>query len=300
VDNPLTAAKIELGRRLFYDPRLSANGRMACADCHQQARGFSDGLATHAGVTGEAGVRNAMALANVGYFRRLTWVDPTQTSLERQAKTPLFGTHPTEMGLAAGGDAVAEKLGSDACYKRLFRIAFPESGGAPSTERALKAIASFERILVSFNAPYDRYRRGDETAMTPQAKRGLALFTSDRLGCAACHKAPLFTDADTPSSAHKIAFGFPDGQDPGYDVASLAPDQGWFRTPSLRNVEASGPYLHDGSAARLEDAIAAHTVATSLRADDIPDLVAFLKALTDRGFLTDPRLGPPKPTCRAD
>ena len=297
-DNPMNAAKVELGRRLFYDRRLSASGEMACASCHQQARGFSDGLPTHVGATGQPGLRNAMALANVGWFKELTWVDPTITSLEQQAHTPMYGAHPVEMGLPPGDGGIWRKLSGEACYSRLTPRAFPGAGARLTPDLAVKAIAAFERTLISADAPFDRYRRGDASAVSEQARKGMALFYGPRFQCAVCHVGPRFTDADKPDGRHAIGSGLLPGEDQGYDTPALAVEQGRYRTPSLRNVALSAPYLHDGSAPRLQDAIVAHRGVTFgiLTADDLPPLVAFLKALTDETLTTSPRFGPPNLT----
>ena len=294
-DNPMNPAKVELGRRLFYDKRLSATGDMACGTCHQQALGFSDGLPTHVGATGQAGVRNAMALANVGWFKELTWVDPTVVSLEQQTRTPMYGAHPVEMGLAPGEGGIWRKLSGEACYRRLTPRAFPGAGARLTPDLAVKAIAAFERTLISADTPFDRFRRGDASAVSDQARAGMALFYGPRLQCAVCHAGPHFTDADKAVGRHAIGSGLLPGEDQGYDTPALAVEQGRYRTPGLRNVALSAPYLHDGSAPRLEDAIVAHRGVTFgvLTADDLPPLVAFLNALTDQTLMTSPRFGPP-------
>ena len=298
-DNPMNPAKVELGRRLFYDKRLSATGDMACASCHQQRLGFSDGLPTHVGATGQAGVRNAMALVNVGWFKALTWVDPSITSLEQQAHTPMYGAHPVEMGLAPGGGGIWRRLSGEACYRRLTPRAFPGEGARLNPELAVKALAAFERTLISAETPFDRFQRGDASAVSDQARAGMALFYGPRFQCAVCHAGPHFTDADKAGGRHAIGSGLLPGEDQGYDTPALAVEQGRYRTPSLRNVALSAPYLHDGSAPRLEDAIVAHRGVTFgiLTADDLPPLVAFLKSLTDEGLTTATRFGPPGLAC---
>jgi cytochrome c peroxidase len=173
-DNPMTAAKVELGRRLFYDARLSADGTTACASCHLQALAFTDGRARAEGVHGATGHRNAPSLANVGYFPTLTWANPHLDRLEIQALVPLFGTEPEEMGLAGREDAVFARLAADPWYARAFPAAFPERS-APDLATVTHALAAFQRSLISVDSAYDRARRGGAPeAMSPAARRGEA------------------------------------------------------------------------------------------------------------------------------
>src|SRR5262249_6716794 len=155
---------------------LSIDGTMSCATCHGQRRAFTDGARTHPGVHGDPGRRNVMGLANVGYFSSFTWGDPTHRALEDQARVPITGEHPVEMGMARKEAAIGERLGGDACYRRAFAKAFPEDGGAINLTTVTKALAAFQRTLVSNNAAYDRYIRGDKRAISDEAKEGLALF----------------------------------------------------------------------------------------------------------------------------
>jgi cytochrome c peroxidase len=167
--NPMSAAKVELGRHLFYDKRLSVNGRQSCASCHKQELAFTDGLARAKGSTGELHPRSSMSLVNVAYAPVLTWANPTLTSLEEQALTPMFGEHPIEMGLKGHEEEVLDAVRADATYQRLFPPAFPEV----SIDTITKAIAAFERSIVSMRSPYDRYRwGGEQDAISAAAKRG--------------------------------------------------------------------------------------------------------------------------------
>jgi cytochrome c peroxidase len=263
---------------------------MACATCHEQRRGFADGNRTHAGVTGEPGRRNVMSLANVGYLPVLTWADDRQTTLEAQALVPVTGDHPVEMGMGGHAGAIAERLGGDACYRRLFAAAFPETGGRIDLDAAVKAVAAFERTLVSVDAPYDRDRRG--LARLPEdARRGAAVFERR---CGTCHSGPAFTDA----RFHDLGLGT--GEDPGVaEINGRAEDRGRFRTAGLRNVALSAPYLHDGRAGTLAEAIAAHGPEIAPRPGELGDVIAFLGALTDQGFVTDPRFSLPPRGCPA-
>jgi len=290
-DNPMSAAKVGLGRRLFYDADLSIDGTLSCAGCHEQHRGFADGNATHPGVKGAPGRRNVPGLANVAYFAPLAWADPGQRTLEQQVATPILGEHPVEMGLHGQEAEIVRRLAADACYRRMFKAAFPGRDGEISFVNTAKAIAAFERTLLSFDAPYDRYQRGDRGALSPEARAGEAAFRQK--GCAVCHAGPNLTDG----RFHAIAEAF--GPDAGLaEKSGDASDRGAFRTPSLRNVALTGPYLHDGSAASLGKAIFAHErAAADLSQDEAKQIEAFLATLADRDFLSDPRFALPKSIC---
>lgn len=293
-DNPMSRAKVELGRKLFYDADLSIDGTMSCATCHEQRRGFTDSNRTHPGVHGDPGKRNVQTLANVGWYGALTWGDPGVKSLETQALIPIAGTDPVEMGFAGQETVLTARLEGQACYRRMFGAAFPEDGGAVTMATVAKALAAFQRTLVSFDSPYDQRRRGEPVPVSPEALRGERKFKAT---CAGCHAGPLFTDADKVGSRfHRIDTPFAGDGGLG-DVTGKADDQGRFRTPSLRNVALSAPYLHDGSAPTLEAAIRRHRVAVRLGDGDLAELVAFLGTLTDERFVTDPRFALPKAGC---
>jgi cytochrome c peroxidase len=333
-DNSMTDAKVELGRHLFYDKRLSANEQMSCAACHHQNLAFTDGRAVATGVNGEVGARSSMSLVNVAYLPVLTWMNPQLTSLEIQALIPIFGEHPVEMGMAGRERALWEMFKSDPTYERLFKRAFPEQ--ANQGEQALyslstltKALASFQRSIVSFNSPYDKYQFGSQPkALSASAKRGESLFFGEKMECYHCHGGLNFTDNVVHSRMPFPEMGFhntglynEDGkgryptQNPGIVEFTAEPaDQGKFRTPSLRNVSVTAPYMHDGSIQTLAEVIKSHYstkgrsasesgVANPLRSelivgfdineDEIKDLVAFLESLTDSDFLTDPTYSDP-------
>jgi cytochrome c peroxidase len=296
-DNPETAEKIELGRHLFYDTRLSVNGQYSCATCHQQQNAFADHNSRGIGATGERHARNVPSLANVAYRPVLTWFDPKLRRLEDQLLVPMMGTHPIEMGLSEA--QILNVLGEDSDYRRRFGAIF---GEAPTMIDMTRAIAAFERTLISFNAPWDRYRAGDEGAISTSAKRGEKLFFSEETQCFRCHPAPHFTDtyvtADLPFP--EIAF---------HDIG-LATDITRVRAPSLRNVALTAPYMHDGSLASLSDVIdlyksgglagardrkehSAYVRPFTLTATEKDDLIAFLESLTDTDFVTDPRYADP-------
>ncbi|WP_422125368.1 cytochrome-c peroxidase [Sphingobium arseniciresistens] len=293
--NPMSAAKVALGRRLFYDADLSVNGTLACAGCHEQKRGFADGNATRPGVHGDPGRRNVPGLANVGWQRRLTWADPSLPDLETQVLVPLLGEQPVEMGMKGKEAELSRRLRADACYVRMFARAFPQAGGQVDTGTVAAALAAFQRTMISRKSAWDeaqrKHRRG---TLLPAVRAGAAQFLSS--GCAACHGGPDFTDGEY----HRLGGGNEPGVgrelDRGLAEKSGDPaDAGRFRTPSLRNVAVTGPWLHDGSARTMAEAIARHPAPPPASA--MPSLLAFLEALTDPSFLSDPRLSMPDHAC---
>lgn len=288
-ENSMSAAKVALGRRLFYDRALSNDGSMACADCHQQARGFTDGLPTHVGVTGDMGLRNVPGLANVAWRSGLTWTDAGITTLEAQAMVPMTGTKPVEMGMASRDGDLATRLDADPCYRRMFAQAFPGKKGATDFARVTAALGAFQRTMISFGSAYDR------GALTLLAAKGAAQFKAS--GCASCHSGPDLTDG----KVHYVGTAAPrESDDPAYGgkppPPGFEPPPEQFRTPSLRNVAVTGPWLHDGKADSIDGAIRRHAAA-HLTGIDMPALLAFLDALTDRDFLKNPALGPPPVGC---
>jgi cytochrome c peroxidase len=329
--NPWSAAKAELGRHFFYDKRLSANGTQSCASCHDQARNFTDGRAHAIGSTGETHRRSAMALSNVGYYSVLTWASDLQDSLEKQALLPLFGESPVELGNAGQEVALLARLAAEPRYAPLLEAAYPD---APTVTLAhlTEAIATFERSLLSGNAPYDRFLAGDKNALSPEAKRGADLFFGERAECFHCHGGFAFADSVTfagktvrERSFHNTGLYNVDGKGayPASDVglaeiSGNAADMGRFRAPSLRNVAVTAPFMHDGSLPTLEAAIAHYGRGGTLTpsgpnagdgaksplkselvrgfaptAGEINDLKAFLEALTDEEFLTNRRYSDP-------
>ncbi len=322
-DNPMSAAKVELGRHLFYDTRLSVDGDMSCATCHLQRLAFTDGRAQAIGTTGEVHRRSAMSLTNVAYSPRLSWASPLLDRLEDQALLPLFGEEPVEMGLAGREAALLEMLGGDALYSRLFRESFGGDADPVSVANMTRAIAAFERTLISGNAPYDRHLRGEADALTPAARRGLRLFLSERLECFHCHGGFSFTDSldheGMPTAQvafHNTGLYDADGSgaypatDTGLHELTNAPgDMGRFKAPTLRNIAVTAPYMHDGSLATLAEVIEHYadggrhpSKLTSefvsgfvLEDEELSDLLAFLDSLTDPAFLSDPRFAAPPP-----
>ena len=331
-DNPMTAAKVELGRHLFYDARLSGNGTQSCASCHRQEAAFSDGLARAVGSTGETHPRSSMALVNVAYNASLTWAHPQLERLEDQIPVPMFGSQPVELGITGHEDVVLERLRADEIYEPLFQAAFPAATGPYDWDLIVKALASFTRALVSVGSAYDRFVFDkDETAMSASARRGMELFLSEDFECHHCHGGFNFSVA----SVH-VATAFPEkvfhntglydlgdgaypmGNQGAFEITHRPEDMGRFRPPTLRNVAVTAPYMHDGSIATLEEVIETYAaggrrIAEGPLAGDgrrnpfksgfVPgfpiteqekaDLVAFLHALTDESFLTDPRFSDP-------
>lgn len=276
-------ARAELGRRLFYDADLSRDGTMACATCHEQHHGFADGNPAHPGVTDEPGRRNVPGLANVRQFKRLTWADPRQTSLEHQAAVPVFGTHPVEMGMGGMEAEIPKRLGRDPCYVSMFAAAFPQKNRAITFAKISSALASFERTLVSRSSPYDHGQ------LSTDAKAGQALF---RRHCASCHSGADFTD----QAYHRLGPIDPMAKDDGLmEVTKRPADRQRFRTPSLRNLTVTAPYWHDGSAPTLFAAIARHRLYVPL--DALPKLEVFLNSLTDTNFIANPDFSLPKSAC---
>jgi cytochrome c peroxidase len=277
VDNPLTAEKIALGRALFYDTRLSANQTQACASCHLQELAFSDGLARPTGSTGHLLPRNAQGLFNLGWLPNYTWASNALVNLEDQIAIPIRAERPVELGVNDGNAAeVLARFAEDPDYVALFAAAWPDSGGEPSWNRIIMALASFMRTMTSFDSRYDRFLAGDETALTAEERQGLALFNSERLECFHCHAGPTLTtayvDAGDPADHHPFVFfsnglynvgnaGTYPAHDRGlYDLTLNRRHMGLFRPPSLRNVAVTAPYMHDGSLATL-DAVIDHYAA---------------------------------------
>lgn len=283
VPSAIEQARVELGRRLFYDADLSRDGTMACATCHEQKHAFADGNRTHPGVTGEPGRCNVPGLANVRWIAPLTFADPARTTLEAQVAVPVFGTHPVEMGMQGREDEIAVRLRRDGCYVRQFRSAFPREEGRIDPANVAHALAAFERMLVSFGSAFDR------GTLPPDAQRGRAVFAR---ACAGCHAGPLFTDR----AYHRLDPVDPAAPDQGlFEATGRAEDRARFRTPSLRNVLLTGPWWHDGSAGAIEEAIRRHR--RPVTPADMAALVAFLGALSDPAFTTRADLAMPDQAC---
>jgi cytochrome c peroxidase len=271
VDNPMSAVKVELGRRLFYDKRMSANGQESCATCHRQEFAFTDGKARAVGSTGEMHPRGSMSLANVAYNPALTWSNPTMTALEGQALVPMLGTDPIELVLGGHEEQFLAQLRNDTLYQRLFPRAFPKADALYTMTNVVRAIAAFERTIISVRSPYDHYRYGGEPgAISDAAKRGETFFFSGQRGsCFQCHSGWNFNGdlryegrADARAfffntGLYNVAgeFSYPPPNTGIHQVTKRVEDIGKFRVPTLRNVAVTAPYMHDGSIATLGEVI---------------------------------------------
>jgi len=271
VENVMNAAKVELGRYLFYDKRISSNGKESCASCHRQELAFTDGLARAEGTTGEKHPRSSMSLANVGYNPTLTWANPSLSSLEEQAMIPILGMEPVELGLKGQEARFLADVRGDPAYQNLFPRAFPGVGELYTMNNIAKAISAFERTIISVNSPYDRYRYdGEPNAISDSAKRGEVLFFSgERTACFQCHGGWNFSGGvrydggEIPKAEfHNTGlynvsgeFSYPSPNTGLYQFTHRREDIGKFRVPTLRNIAVTAPYMHDGSIATLSDAI---------------------------------------------
>ena len=328
----MSTAKVDLGRFLFYDKRLSGNGTLACSGCHLQEKAFTDGLAVAKGSTGEFTPRNSQSLGNVAYSPTLTWANPGLVLLERQMEVPLFGENVVEMGINDGNKAaVLQRLADTSLYPPRFAQAFPGEVNPVSWGNAIRAIAAFQRSLISGNSTYDQAVAG-KAVLSSAEQRGRDLFFGSKAGCSQCHHGFNFNDqvVDANSQAvtrvfHNIGLynvggtgAYPEPNRGVMELSGLFKDMGAFRAPSLRNVEVTAPYMHDGSIATLEevmDVIAESgrnitsgvyagdgrrnpyksplVTPLALTDQDKSDLIAFLKTLTDLEFLSNPQQSDP-------
>lgn len=243
-DNPLTEAKIELGKQLYFDPRLSRDNTISCASCHDPKMGWSNGAAVATGIRGQQGGRSAPTIINAGYFYFQFW-DGRATEVEGQALGPI--QNPIEMDLTL--DELVEKLNGIEGYRQQFHEVF---GTDATAENVAKAIGAFERTIISGNAPYDQFKAGDTSALSESAQRGMELFFN-KGHCSACHSGPNFSDG----AFHNLGVSF-DREDPDlgrFVHSNLGGDRGAFKTPTLREIARTAPYMHDGSLKTLEDVI---------------------------------------------
>ncbi len=331
-ENPMNDAKVELGKLLFYDTRLSVNQTTSCASCHLQHLAFTDGRARSVGATGQQHPRSSMSLVNVAYASRLTWANPLLDKLEDQALTPLLGDNPVEMGMGGREAELIGLLNSESRYRELLPRAFPDDDDAASVLNTVRSMASFVRTIISYDAPYDRYLAGEESALNDAAARGMDLFFSERFECFHCHGGFNFSDSTTHANAVVEAVGYhntglynihnsgayPPDNTGLHDMTGKARDMGRFRAPSLRNVAVTAPYMHDGSIATLDEVLD-HYASGGRRIQDGPfagdgkvspfksefvrgfdlnkteraDLLAFLESLTDENVLTNERWSNP-------
>lgn len=243
-DNPMSAEKVSLGAQLYFDPRLSSDNTISCASCHDPAKGWSNGEAVATGVGGLKGGRSAPTVINTTYQSFQFW-DGRAGTLEEQALGPI--QNPIEMNMTL--PEVVKKLNAIPGYKAQFKKVF---GTEVTKEGIAKAIAAFERTVLSGDAPYDRFTAGDAKALSPAAERGRALFFG-AARCSSCHSGPAFTD----NAFHNIGVGM-DKEKPDvgrFEHSKIEGDTGSFKTPGLRDIAKSAPYMHDGQLKTLEEVV---------------------------------------------
>lgn len=331
INNPMSQAKVDLGKVLFFDKNLSANQQQACASCHHQAFAFGEDIPQSVGSTKQVHRRNAPALVNIAYNKTLTWAHGGLTSIERQILLPMFGEFPVELGITGHEEEVLSRF-ETVKYQTLFTKAFPDQ--ALSFDLIVNALASYVRSLISLQSPFDSYAYlGDDDAISASALRGMNLFFSERLECHHCHGGFNFTQSTSHekqlidrrpfhnTGLYNVSFG-DKGNISGYpahdiglaEISTLTRDNGRFRAPTLRNIEVSAPYMHDGSMKNLSDVIDFYAAGGrnitsgefhgdgrknplkskfikgfTLTAEEKDDLINFLNTLTDRTFLTNPK-----------
>lgn len=283
-DNPITSEKVELGKLLYFDPRLSKDGTVSCATCHNPHHGFADHKPTSAGVGGLLGDRNSPTVINRLFSKEQFW-DGRATDLEDQAHGPL--TNPVEMAMPSH-DQVVKNVSLIRGYRRYFENTFGTN--EVTIKKIAQAIASYERTVLSGNSPFDRYSVGDKDAMSVSAVRGMEIFNG-KANCKVCHAGFNFTD----ESYHNLGVGM-DKPKPDlgrYEISKEETEKGAFKTPTLRNVALNAPYMHDGSEATLRQVVAfynkggiknqwlsAEIKPLNLSEQEITDVVGFLEALS--------------------
>ena len=243
-DNKLTAEKIELGKQLFFDKRLSKDNTIACASCHDPQKGWSNGEPFATGIDKQQGGRNAPTILNAAYQYFQFW-DGRAVQLEGQALGPI--QNPIEMGMSL--EELEKKLAGIEGYNKQFQSVF---NSKPTSENVAKAIASFERTILSGDAPYDRFKAGDKSALSESAQRGMKVFFN-KANCSACHVGGTLSDR----AFHNIGVGYK-SEDPDlgrFTVTELEGDKGSFRTPTLREIAKTAPYMHDGSLKTLDEVV---------------------------------------------
>jgi len=331
-DNPLTPEKIELGRHLFYDFRLSINHRRSCGICHEQIKGFTDGFVQPVGTFENLLPHNTPTLTNVAWRESLTWLPRGLAHLEEQMLIPLLADDPAEMGMGGQESVLLERLRALDVYQELFPEAFSDQEDPFTLHNITLAIGAFQRTIISAWAPYDQYLVGDDDAMSDSAKRGMALFLGSKMQCFRCHGGPQFdspTDADGAVSSTHGYFNtglydldgegaYPERARGVIEVTGRAEDMGKFRTPTLRNLLATGPYTHDGTVPTLDYQLDIYARGGryidvgptrgdgkdnplkdprvngfSMTDDEKSDLLAFLAALTEPEFLVNPDIADP-------
>ena len=335
--NPMSQAKVELGKFLFYDTRLSGNQTQSCATCHLQSLGFTDGSIVGIGSTGALHPRNPQPMSNLAYLARFTWMNTNIKTLEQQARLPLFGTTPVELGL--DDTEYLNRLKADIRYVSLFQKAFKNMAESITEQNIRFALASFQRSLISGNSPFDQYfYQKNSSALTSSEINGMNIFNGEKAKCSKCHSGFNFTDS-TSNSSSSIDFYHDNGNKSTieynalpldkrglFELTEKSSDIGKFRTPSLRNIALTYPYMHDGSfhcdsnlrptpgvyseaCARnaLEKVINHYMTGGSLPSNkninlirqfslsstEKQDLINFLMSLTDQEFRKNPKFSNP-------
>ena len=316
------SAKIQLGRFLFFDRRLSVNNTRSCATCHNPQFAFTDGYKRSLGVYADLHQRNTQPLFNLAYLKYFTAADSTLHSPLQQMDNPLFNNHPAEMGATGNEENILQKIKTDENYQQLFSLVKKEI----SWVNIKNFISQFINSLRSDNSPYDKFKKGDSAALTALQKRGMRLFFSAELKCASCHGGFNFSTPSITNEKGDTSFYFNTGlynidgkgaypaYDEGiYQLTKNKADMGKFRVPSLRNLSFTAPYFHDGSAASLTEIIDSYAgggrkisegiykgdgsknpykhpliAGFSINEADKINLISFLQSLSDTGFINNP------------
>lgn len=287
-NNPTTRAKVELGKALYFDPRISSTGTVSCNSCHNVMEGGDDSRPNSMGVNGQTGGRGAPTVWNAAFHATQFW-DGRASSLEAQAIGPM--TNPIEMGMK-NHDLVMQRVAKMAAYKTMFNAAF---GNQQMTiDQAAKAIAAYERTLITPNSAYDQYVKGNKSALNKQQQKGMALFAE--VGCVSCHSGAAFNGQSGLPMGTLMLMKFPTFTDNAYvkkynlaadkgreNVTGKAADNNMFRIPTLRNIALTAPYFHTGTVRTLDEAVkvmAKTQLNKDLKKSEVADIVAFLNALT--------------------
>jgi cytochrome c peroxidase len=326
-DNPATEEKFQLGRHLFYDKKLSGNQTMSCESCHQQALAFSDGVKVPTGSTGEVLHRNSQTLTNIAYNASYTWANPILKEIEQQLVIPLFGEFPVEMGINdANREEILNRFRRETAYQNMFNAAFPNEQDAVTFPNVIKALAVFNRALISKDSDFDR------GTMSSSAMRGQDLFNSEKMECFHCHNGFNFSDSTLHDDSVFVSRPFfntglynidgkgsyPIADNGLFTVTQDPKDKGKFRPPTLRNIAYTAPYMHDGSIATLGEVLdfyanggrnitsgehqgdgrknpnkSEFVKGFTLSAQEKQDMLMFLHALSDETFISNPRYANP-------
>lgn len=339
---PITDEKIKLGRFLFYDRNMSFNQTQSCGDCHQQDKAFTDGLTTSIGSEGAIHPRNAMGLANIIYNGTQNWANNAITDLDDQALAVLLNEEPIELGWSGREQLIADRFklvhtgvlpgGEDIDYPALFAAAFPEKPQPVDLNSFIQALAAFGTTMISGDSEFDKFQRGEANTMSDAAKRGLELFNSERLDCFHCHIGFNFSDNidhdNLPFTQHTFHNNglyniggngdYPPDNQGLFEFTLNASDKGKFKPPTLRNIELTAPYMHDGSLATLDDVLEHYRRGGTLTAagpnagdgalnpnksefvdsfaitaNEKLDVIEFFKSLTDWNFICKQTLSDP-------